>query len=245
MATNYPALSQGQANRRLEELRSGPLYPHHERVDPSMVDNSDIRKLIRGLDRIRGSMGRLVRGRPFDRFASQVIHQSAKALPIFIQEDPGFWRWLAIEHGADIVEHRYGVSTDAGTRNFGLGPRWDSMFMRLWFCAEVSFDPNESDPYRRTKLGDVDFWVSGVLRHRYGSARNLVKAFAEFAYDDPSTPERDRWQREGESDRDKGIRIVYKNLSRLHATVAFEMLSLEQCTEILHRLSKNLPRDPS
>jgi len=245
MATNYPVLSQGQADRRLDELRLSPLYPHHARVDPSTVNNDDIRKLIRVLDRIRGSLVRLGRGRRFDRFASQVIHQSARTLPIYIQEDPGFWRWLAIEHGADIVEHRYGASTDAGKRNFGLGPRWDSMFMRLWFCAEVSFDPNESDPYRRTKLGDVDFWVSGVLRHRYGSARNLVKAFAEFAYDDPTAPERDRWQRGGDSDRDNGIRIVYKNLSRLHATVAFEMLSLEQCTEILHRLSEDLPRAPS
>lgn len=245
MAADYPVLSQGQANRRLVELRSDPLYPHHERVDPSTIDNSDVRSLIRGLDRIRGALGRLGRGRPFDRFASQVIHRSARTLPIYVQEDPGFWRWLAIEQGADIVEHRYGASANAGSRNFGLGPRWDSMFMRLWFCAAVSFDPDESDPYRRTKLGDVDFWVSGVLRHRYGSARNLVKAFAEFAYDDPKSPERDRWQREGVSDRDRGIRILYKNLSRLHATVAYEMLSLKQCTAILNRLSENLPRGSS
>lgn len=240
MAEDYPVLSKSAAARRLNDLRADALYPHHHREQPS-IGNAHVHRLIGALDQMRGSLARRGRGRRFDRYASRVIHQAAQDIPTHMQEDPGFWRWLAIEQGPDIVEHRYGATSLAGKGNFGLGSRWDSMFMRLWFRAEVSVDPDSTDPYWMTKLGDVDFWASGVMRHQYGSARNLVKAFVSFAYDNQTQPADDRWIRAGEPNRDLGIRILYKKLKRLHATVAYEVLDIDQCTEILERLSQDLP----
>ena len=242
MAEDYPVLSKSAAARRLDDLRANALYPHHHR-EQSSIDNAHVRRLIGALDQMRGSLARRGRGRRFDRYASRVIHQAAQDLPTHMQEDAGFWRWLAIEQGADIVEHRYGATTLAGKDNFGLGGRWESMFRRLWIRAEISIDAGAADPYWMTKLGDVDFWASGVLRHRYSSARNLIKAFVAFAFDDPNHPGDDRWIRDGEPNRELGIRILYKKLKRLHATVAYEVLSVDQCTEILERLSEDLPRD--
>lgn len=240
MAEDYPVLSKSAAARRLDDLRADDLYPHHHR-DQSSIGNAHVRRLIGALDHMRGSLASRGRGRRFDRYASRVIHQAAQDLPTHMQEDAGFWRWLAIEQGADIVEHRYGATTHAGKDNFGLGGRWESMFRRLWIRAEISIDAGATDPYWMTKLGDVDFWASGVLRHRYSSARNLVKAFVAFAYDDPNQPADDRWIRAGEPNRELGIRILYKKLKRLHATVAYEVLDINQCTEILERLSQDLP----
>lgn len=245
MEESYPVLTMSAASRRLDELREDPLYPHHQRSDLNAVENRHARRMVDALDAVRSSMGRHRRGFRFDRFAAPLLHSFNRELPTHMQEDAGFWRWVAIEHGADIVEHRYGGSARAGRSNFGLGDRWESMFRRLWFRGDVSHDIEARNPYHLTVLGDVDFWASGVFRHQYGSSRNLAKAFIQFAYDNPTTPEQDRWQRAGESDRDKGIRILYKNLSRLHATVAYEVLTVEQCTEILKRLSKGLPRTSS
>lgn len=242
----YPTLTAPQAEHMLEELRTDPIYPHHARKDANTVENHFARGLAMAFDRLRGSLKILGRAQHFDRHASRIIHESAPRLPTIMQEDPGFWRWLAIEHGPDLVEHRYGGASLAGKSHFGIrSPRWDCLFMRLWFRADMVFDSDESDYYRRSELGDVDFWESGVFRHRYGSARNLVRALVDYAFDDPDDPTRDRWQRAGATDRDHGIRILYKNLTRLHATVAFEALSSEQCKDILRRLSYGLPRADS
>ena len=246
MADEYPTLTVAQADRRLEELRTDPTYPYHVREDANAVDNHHARQLALACNRLRGSLKLLGRAQHFDRRAARIIHESAPKLPTIMQEDAGFWRWLAVEHGPDVVEHRYGGSTQAGRSRFGIrAPRWGCLFMRLWFRADMVFDSDESDYYRRSELGDVDFWESGVFRHRYGSARNLVRALIDYAFDDPDDPTRDRWQRAGATDRDHGIRILYKNLTRLHATVAFEALSSEQCKDILRRLSYGLPRADS
>lgn len=247
MAEQFPTLTTGQAAQRLEELRADPTFPCHVRRDPDAIENEYARRLALACDNLRGSLRHLGPAQHFDRRAARIIHEYAPTLPTLMQGDPGFWRWFSIEHGSDVVEHRYGGSTQAGRSHYGVGSTpWDCLFMRLWFRADISFDPDEPDPYRRSELGDVDFWESGILRNRYSSARNLVKAFVDYAYDDPADPTRDRWQRAtGDLNRNNAIRIIYKNLNRLHATVAYETLSLEQCTEILHKLSENLPRGSS
>lgn len=246
MGEEYPTLTVVQADRRLDELRTNPTYPYHIRADANTVENQHARQLALACDRLRGSLKRLGRAQHFDRLAARIIHGSAPKLPTMMQEDAGFWRWLAVEHGPDLVEYRYGGLTQAGKSRFGIrSPRWNCLLMRLWFRGDISFNPDESDGYRRSELGDVDFWESGVFRHRYGSARNLVRSLIDYSYDDPSEPTRDRWQRAGAKDRDHGIRMVYKNLTRLHATVAFEVLSQEQCADIIRRLSLGLPLNAS
>ena len=243
MNTVYPTLTPGRAEQRLEALRSDPLYPHHHRSVVPNDANEQVNLLVDALAEIRSSLRQLGRGTRFDANAGRILHDRTRSLPVHIQEDAGFWRWLAIEQGCDIIEYRFGVSEWAGIGNFGLGGRWDNLFLRLWFRADIAYDSSEDSPYQLVALGDVDFWVSGILRHRYGSSRTLAKAFVKFAYPDPSEPAQDRWQLAGERSRDKGIRVLYKNLRRLHAIVAYETLSVDQCTEILESLSKNLPRD--
>ena len=244
MAENYPALTLSQADRRLEELRTDPAYPHHGREDANAVENQFARQLALACDSLRGSLEYLSRDQHFDREAARITHESALQIPTTMQGDPGFWRWLAIEHGPDLVEFRHGKKGKSAVDNFGLGGRWENLFMRSWFRAELSFDEDSSDPYWLTVRGGSDFWRSGILRHRYSSSRNLNKAFVKFAYPDPSEPSRGIWRMRSKSNPEgSGFQQLWRRLARLHATVAYETLSIEQCTEILEHLSEDLPRD--
>lgn len=240
MTQTVPTLSISEGGQRLAEIRRDPLYPHH--ISAKTDDLGGFAMLaINALSVLRSQKDGLGRGSEFDGNAARILHERLHVLPPYVTEDAGFWRWLAIEYGADLVEHRYRGQTLAGLANFGLGPRWDSYFRRLWFRADIAHEPSSSSPYQLALRGDVDFWVSGIFRHRYGSARSLCRAFLKYAYPDPDRPRRDRWQLEGQNDRDKGVRVVYKRLRELHAKVAYEVVSEEQCTEFIKMLACDLP----
>ena len=193
------------------------------------------------IETVRSSIESPTTNAEFDANVSVRFHRNARLDPNW-SEDDNLWRWVAITKAPDLVERRHGgYDQSAALGNFGLGARWDNLFRRLWFRAELSYDPDATDPYWLTKLGVRDFWDSGIIRHRYGSARNLVKAFVKFQYPDPDNPTRGRWPMLEKNDDSPGIRTLYRRLNRVHATVAFDVLSEDDCTSILTDLSRDLP----
>lgn len=235
----FPTLAPVDGRQILSKLRNDPVYPHASIVDRGELSGYALTGFdaISALRNAKESMGRSAQ---FDGHAAAVLHQHSRDLPPYVTSDAGYWRWLAIHCGPDVLEHRFGGSGLAGLPQFGLKGRWANYFRRLWFRADMCFIQNDADPYDLARRGSVDFWESGVFRPRYGSARNMVLAFITYAYPDPSRPNLDRWQLDGKMDINEGIRLLYKALKNQHAKIAYEVVSMEQCEDLMDALANDL-----
>lgn len=242
-ATSYPTLSVARGRQRLDELRlDRSSYPCAGRVAEQFLENEVAMSADAAVSEVRGRLTVLNQDHMFDATVSEVVHRNLK-VPVNVAEDDGFWRWMAIELGPDVIEHRHKTpNVDAHIDNFGLGGKWENLFKRLWFRAELSIDANAEDPYELTRRGHVDFWASAIVRHRYSSSRILNRALIEFVYPRPEERLGAIWrivERPGRP----GLRTLYTRLRQVQSTVAYETLSVEQCKQILESLSEDLPRD--
>ena len=173
----------------------------------------------------------------FDREACVILHRELNLPPNLAATD-GFWRWLAVEKLADIVEAR-ARSSPAHLRNYGIDASvTDNRIAILWFRASMVYDYEADDPYHLARRpAHTDFWESGIIRHRYAWSPNLARAFVNFQYRDPSSGKAYL-----HSTNENGIRELYKRLRRLHATVSFEFLSDNEIWAVLAEKSSDLQR---
>ena len=245
----YPTISDINANKIVESRRAGQDY----RVTDSDIeyvgdsgeswDGSHIAKLAKDLTALQNSVHESGYGTPernrFDRVACQIIHSDLKAPPYMIA-DAGFWRWLAVDKLYPVIENRHKTrSRPAGLNNFGItaSATYNRLFI-LYLRAEIVYDDEADDPYHLSRtLSPTDFWESGIIRHRYGWAPSLARAFVRFQYPDPESGKGTL-----NLTHDNGIRQLYKTLRRLHATIAFEYLTVQEIVEILEERSANLER---
>ena len=175
----------------------------------------------------------------FDRIACQIIHQGLR-LPLNLAADDGFWRWLSVEKFPEIVESRHNRTSElAGLGNFGIDAPSDRGRLKiLWLRADIVYDDEAESPYHLAdRLSPTDFWESGIIRHYYGWSPNLAKAIVDYQYPDP-----DSGKGTLHLTHENGIRVLYKQLRRLHTTIAFEYLTDEQVANILYGLGKGLQR---
>ena len=110
----------------------------------------------------------------------RVVHRSVPSHPALA--DPEFWTWLAISHGLEIIEWRYGKQPDL--KNFGVGG----------LRARISFIPSlapgggrlrfsdKADAYELRRFGDIDFWRSHIFRQGYANVRTFARALLEFQF---------------------------------------------------------------
>ena len=220
-------MTKHEGMRRLDALADGTP------IATEGVESSNLPRLaeecIGALNDVRNELANINSPAEFDAQLAVALHSSAE-LNYATTTDLGYWRWLALEHGRDLIVFRYGE--DAGYANFGLGPRWENLLLSSWFRAELSHDPGRDDPYSLTKRGRSDFWASGVIRRRYASARNLVRALVRFQF-----PHDDPFRGKLHTD---NVRELYKRIRRMQATVAFELLSDDECDELLRVLADDL-----
>jgi len=173
----------------------------------------------------------------YDATACQALHESLHLDPV-AAGNPDFWIWLAVERFAEVVEWRYGRNDEpANLRNYGIGGRWENLLARLWFRAELAYESGAADPYGLARRGSIDFWQSGIIRVRYGSCRPLTRAFVRLQYPD-TNPEAPTFHPMDQ----RGVRLLYKRIKRLQATVALEYFDDEGALNLLSNLSANLAR---
>lgn len=219
-----PHMSSGVARDRLETP-----------ITDVEADHRDIEELpgpaqacIQSLARIRGNLPDFTDHVEFDAAVAVRLHESAD-LPLVGASDLGFWRWLAVEHGRDLVEFRYGEN--ANLANYGIGRQWENLFMRAWFRADLSCDATRDDPYSLTRYGGSDFWATNI-RHRYSSARNIMRALIRFQFVG-SDPLRGRLNT-------TNVRELYKRIQLIHATISLELLTDAECDDLLEELASDL-----
>lgn len=175
----------------------------------------------------------------FDRHSSKTIHEALDLTPEIIA-DPGFWRWLSVAKLYAVLEKRHRTrGQDAGIKNFGItGPVTSNRSFILWLRADIVYDEGNQSPYHlSTRLSSTDFWESGIIRHRYGWAPTLARAFVEFQYPDP-----DSGKATLAIGSENGVRVLYKRLKRLHAVIAFDHMKTEEIIPILEDKSGDLDR---
>ena len=173
----------------------------------------------------------------FDRHSSKAIHEALDLTPEIIA-DSGFWRWLSVAKLSEILERRHrSRGRDAGIKNFGVtGAVTSNRSFILWLRADIVYDEGTQNPYHlSTRLSSTDFWESGIIRHRYGWAPTLARAFVEFQYPDP-----DSGKATLAIGRENGVRVLYKRLKRLHAVIAFDHMTTEEIIPILKDKSIDL-----
>lgn len=204
-------------------------------IGDDATDHTDIEELpqpaqdcVQSLASIRENLSDLGDNVRFDAAVAVGLHNSAE-LSHMGASDPGFWRWLAVEHGRDLVEFRYGEN--ANLANYGIGRHWENLFMRAWYRAELSRDPTLDDPYSLTWYGGSDFWAVNI-RHRYSSARNIMRALIRFQFVD-SDPLHGRLNT-------TNVRELYKRIQLIHATISLELLTDAECDELLEELASDL-----
>ena len=173
----------------------------------------------------------------FDSEASVVVHRWLDLPPNLIAEY-GFWRWLAVEKFAEIVEARARTGV-AHLRNYGIDASvTDNRIAILWFRANMVYDEEATDPYHLSRQpAHTDFWESGIIRPRYAWSPRLARALVRFQYRDESS-ERAYLH----STHENGIRELYKRLRRLHSTISFEYLTDEDLMKLLEEKSVGLQR---
>lgn len=173
----------------------------------------------------------------FDRHACKAIHEALDLTPEVIA-DAGFWRWLAVAKLNAILERRHrSRGRDARLANFGVtGPATYNRLFILWLRADIVYDDENADPHHlSTRLSSTDFWESGIIRHRYGWAPSLARAFVEFEYPDPESGKATLVIGSA-----NGVRMLYKRLQRLHAVIAFDHMTPQEIMPILHDKSTDL-----
>lgn len=181
----------------------------------------------------------IAKDQAFDRAACRVIHKGLR-LPLNLAADDGFWRWLSVDKFSDIIEARHNRTSEfAGLGNFGIDASSEHGRLKiLWLRADIVYDTDADDPYHiADRLSPTDFWESGIIRHYYGWAPNLAKSIVNFQYPDP-----DSGKGTLHLTHPNGIRVLYKQLRRLHTTIAFEYLTDDQVGDILSGLGKELQR---
>lgn len=175
----------------------------------------------------------------YEAQASQIMNESLH-LPALIAGDAGFWRWLSLAaaRGAftTIIAARFGKGMHTEPVNFGIGSKSnirEGLLARLWWRGHALHDADAADPYCWAKRGDMDTWRSHLSRTEYGACPNAAKALLLYQF-----PE--------ENQIGKGIlpikklRELAKLMRVMHATYAFETMSLEQCSEVVKRLVDSL-----
>lgn len=238
--TEYPRLTLTNAKHAYEVLARSE--------DPDwscLVPNHEV--FVGRYESVRSGVQALLERSPNDPSASDlrafeadlgiVLHQRIPWGPYTGDKD--FWRWIAFVLLREAVVYRHGKHGMPERKNYGIGALADNLAFRSWFRADIAYDqsalPTSEECYDWAKVGDQDFWRSFIIRVRYSYARQMAKALLEFQH-----PNKDSRRRLKPGDKETGIRMLSKRLSRLQPNLCLAALDKEECLELLSELAEGL-----
>ena len=230
----YPILSKAEARLYLQAAETAaaaeeltPAFPEPRIADDGSDEDwdaiaTDIRAILGKLaSESSGNEGE-VKGGAFEAAAGPAIHsllpEEHPALA-----DPEFWVWLTLTHGIDVVDWRYPGKRNL--KNFGVGGSGENFLYRLWLRAEIVHSPGDSDEYKLSRVGDIDFWRSHIFRQGYGEVRPFARALVEFQF--PATNGRKARLKIAD------IRTLAKQLKRARSNLMFEVMSETRAADFI------------
>lgn len=228
--SSYPSISPKDAEELFELHKLGNLAPDEfeKRVEGQFEHSADQERVLETLERLleladaEGIMN-TKNYQPFEAKAAVLIHEEGKLREEWVR-DGGFWRWLTFADrgtAAQLIDVRYGQSAAPGSakkEHYGFETVNRGYLAFLWMRADAVY--NSVDGYSLvSKVLDLDFWRSHVVRIDQGCCHELVQAFVKYVAD-KNLPR-------GEANNPNepaGFRDLAKELSRRFPTMAFELM---------------------
>jgi hypothetical protein len=212
---------------------------------PSLVADHEVH--VRSYRGVAEAVDELLHESP-DAPTTSDLRQFEAALGIRLHElipwgehtgDKSFWRWVAFVPLGEAVVYRHGEKGMPDKKNYGIGSLTENLAFRSWMRADIAYDataPSFSpERYAWARVGDQDLWRSFLFRVRYSYSREMAKALLEFQHPDMISS---RTLKPG--DKDTGIRMLSKRLTRLHPNMCFAALGKSDCLDLLDELADGL-----
>lgn len=168
----------------------------------------------------------------FDAEAAAKIHSTLQ-LTADVAGDPDYWRWLTFSNdglGLQIVDYRYGDGSPGSAKrsHYALEDLADGTLAKLWLRANSVYLGKVGDYDLLGDLQDIDFWESHVLKIDFGRVPQLTRAFVQFVINNELPRGKNN-----DPAVDPGFRNLAPELTRRNATLAFEVLSEDECYELI------------
>lgn len=252
MSYRFPSLDTEQAKASLEALRAGeqsnPAAHVKQSGEGELYEPGDLQELATKLNGLWDEIEGAAANAKFEALAAPILHEALE-LPEFVAGHREFWAWFTFVAAdgrfVQVVEKRFDRAAGdakglmAQDVNFGITSKaevYEGLFARLWWRAHRFYDPAADDPYDIARRGYIDLWRSHILRQDYGASRTMAKALIEYLFPEPGQI----------SGHDK---ILVRELPKLvraqNAVMALELLSLDQCRELLDELAAMIPKEAS
>ena len=227
---NYPSLTVSSASELLELYRVGKFTSaeFEKRVTGDFENRNANDRVLDTLFRLLelAEAERIHETKSYQSFeekAAVLLHSEAN-LEQDWSRDAGFWRWWTFVEdgvGASIIDARYGNPDSQGTalpEHYGLQGVNAGYLAFLWMRADAVYNP-EDNYALVSKISDLDFWRSHVVRVDQGCCHALMQAFVSFVSNE-DLPRGDA----NNPDAPAGFRDLAKELRRRFPTVAFELM---------------------
>lgn len=184
---------EAQLEQVLEVFRSAREDPRYEEWDE---------------DRIEG----LVAG---------ALHSALKDLPIEVLDDPGFWRFIGMEHLWAFVQYREDLSVENVLKYVDGRNPTECVVTRMFLrAASVVEEGDYSLAHALPKA--TDFWRSHVLRVRTSGAPPVARAFAKRQRDKRA--------------KTTALRDNARRLNRMWTNVVLDFYDEEEAAELLDEI---------
>jgi hypothetical protein len=242
----FPALSIDIARGLVEKRAKGEEWfdARLERVIESTFDfdRDSVDTLADQLAALRERFGGdslpANKGKVFEADACVIVHQQLRLSPD-CASSPEFWAWLTLLAAdgvfADLVDWRFGGYDSIKPRNYGIARPseiFEGLFARLWFRAEIAFEPDGADPYSLARRGDIDIWRSHLFRQEFGRCYAVQRALLRYQYPDANPTKKTLSTGE--------IRKLVKRLRIANATLSYELIDVEAVTEVITAIVQEL-----
>jgi hypothetical protein len=231
----YPAMDSAQVRKVLEHVRAGEDFAMSDYVTfkdcSAEYRESFVKDLSSHLEAIRSRYPaeipmRSPIGGEFEAEACSVVHSTMRTLPGEALDDPDFWKYLTVTHFRGLVEWRHGgAGRVANLANYGVSAERRNLLLRMFYRAEVAFEPTASDPYYLCRQGDEDLWKSHFGAVRVGNCPSIVKAFVTKVFPANGSPRL----------KTKQVRELAKNLTRLRSNIIFELYDFDASLKLIER----------
>jgi len=252
MTYQYHSLSVDHAKTVLDSLRQGGAPNPGRFVETvgsgELFDCDDLPGLAKELLQLWEDVEGLAADAQFESSAAPLIHARLE-LPEAIAGNREFWTWFtfvaADGYFLEVAKKRFqrgpvdrrGLLAD--DVNFGIVTKaqlYEGLFARLWWRGHRFYDETADDPYDIARRGYIDLWRSHILRQDYGASRTMSRALIEYLFPGKAQI----------SGHDKTlVRELPKLVRAQNAVTAFELLSLDECKNLLEELAVMVPKHTS
>lgn len=229
----YPTIDRSQSERLARHLVAGGDTPNWalERSwlgrgnDVSLVDLETAMAEMRSAYADRSPRDPTHSPEAFEGRFSGAVHAALMDMPIEALDDPGFWRYLSLDHFWWFVAEREAPAIRRGNVMTYVDGGKECVPFRMFLRGQAV---RSGDDYSLAGAlpKAADFWRSHVLRVKTGTAPALTRSFARL-----------HSEKQMVSD---DLRAYARRVNRLWSNVVFHVWEEDECDHVLRELYEEM-----